>query len=175
MVKDYGFLLRTDPLYATKAARVADLTRDVSEYLMKLKLTPVRKTNLTVGYHAACSLQHGQKINREPKDLLTRAGFSVREIPEGHLCCGSAGTYNILQPDLAARLLERKVTNIAKIAPDIIAAGNLGCMTQLATATDIPIVHTVELVDWATGASRRMACGGSLNGKERTGSLAPVN
>jgi glycolate oxidase iron-sulfur subunit len=174
MVKDYGFLLRTDPHYAKKATRVAQLTKDVAEYLMTLELVPVRKTDLTVAYHSACSLQHGQNINREPKDLLTRAGFSVRDVPEGHLCCGSAGTYNILQPALARRLVERKAANIAKIAPDVIAAGNIGCMTQLATATDIPIVHTVELLDWATGGEPSAALRRALSVKERTGLLAPV-
>src|SRR5690606_19298087 len=104
-----------------------------------------------VAYHAACSLQHGQRVLREPKQLLERAGFVVRDVPEGHLCCGSAGTYNMLQPALSARLRERKAANIERVAPDVIATGNAGCMVQIAQATRIPIVHTVELIDWAHG------------------------
>jgi glycolate oxidase iron-sulfur subunit len=151
-VKNYGFMLRNDPAYATKAQRIAGLTKDISEYLVSLVLkAPVRDSGLIVAYHAACSLQHGQKVVREPKALLTRAGFAVRDVPEGHICCGSAGTYNMLQPQIARTLAARKAANIAKVSPDIIAAGNIGCMTQIATATSIPIVHTVELVDWATG------------------------
>jgi glycolate oxidase iron-sulfur subunit len=173
MVKDYGFMLRNDQLYAKRAERVATLTKDISEYLMTLELRPVREANLLVAYHGACSLQHGQKINREPKQLLARAGFVVGDIPEGHLCCGSAGTYNMLQPALARRLAERKAENIAKLAPQVIATGNLGCMTQLATVTDIPIVHTVELIDWATGGPLPDALRTTIV-EERTGSLAPV-
>jgi glycolate dehydrogenase iron-sulfur subunit len=104
-----------------------------------------------VAYHAACSLQHGQKIVRQPKELLSKFGFVVKDVPEGHLCCGSAGTYNILQPELARRLRDRKVGNIEKLKPDVIAAGNIGCITQIAAGTAIPVVHTVELIDWATG------------------------
>jgi glycolate oxidase iron-sulfur subunit len=173
MVKDYGFMLRNDPLYAKRAERVAALTKDISEYLMTLELRPVCETNLLVAYHGACSLQHGQKISREPKQLLARAGFVVCDIPEGHLCCGSAGTYNMLQPALARRLAERKAENIAKLAPRVIATGNLGCMTQLATVTDIPIVHTVELIDWATGGPLPDVLRTTVV-EERTGSLAPV-
>jgi glycolate oxidase iron-sulfur subunit len=151
-VKDYGFMLRDDPAYATKAQRIAALTKDISEFLMTLKFTATIESNaLVVAYHSACSLQHGQKVAREPKSVLARAGFLVRDVPEGHLCCGSAGTYNILQPEIARRLAQRKAANIAKVEPDVVAAGNIGCMTQIATATAIPIVHTVELVDWATG------------------------
>ena len=151
-VKDYGFMLRTDPAYAAKAAKVSGLARDVSEYLAKLGvMPPVRRSALTVAYHSACSLQHGQRIHREPKDLLSACGFMVKEIPEAHLCCGSAGTYNILQPDIAARLRDRKIANIEKTAPDVIAAGNIGCITQIASGTAIPVVHPVELIDWATG------------------------
>ena len=151
-VKDYGFMLRGDPAYATKAQRIAALTKDISEYLVTLELMPpVRDSGLIVAYHAACSLQHGQKVVREPRTLLAKAGFAVRDVPEGHLCCGSAGTYNMLQPAIARQLAARKAANIEKVGPDVIAAGNIGCMTQIATATAIPIVHTVELVDWATG------------------------
>ena len=158
MMKDYGFLLRNDRLYATKAARVSELTKDVSEYLTTLELVPrVRDSGLVVAYHSACSLQHGQRVQHEPKALLVKTGFEVRDVPEGHLCCGSAGTYNMLQPMLAHRLAERKAANIAKVAPDVIATGNLGCMTQLELVTEIPIVHTVELIDWVTGGSQPQA------------------
>ena len=151
-VKDYGFMLRTDEAYAAKAARVSALARDVSEYLATLRLDiPAVRSGLTVAYHSACSLQHGQQVHREPKELLSQMGFVVREIPEGHLCCGSAGTYNILQPDIADRLRARKIGHIEGTGADLIAAGNIGCMTQLAAGTAIPVVHPVELIDWATG------------------------
>jgi len=157
VIKDYGFMLRTDRTYADKAARVSALAKDISEYLVTLDLpAPVVSTDtpppgLTVAYHAACSLQHGQRIVRQPKDLLCKFGFIVKDIAEGHLCCGSAGTYNILQPGLAEQLRERKVANIERLEPDLIAAGNIGCITQIAAGTAIPVVHTVELIDWATG------------------------
>jgi glycolate oxidase iron-sulfur subunit len=151
-VKDYGFMLRTDPAYADKAARMSRLAMDISEYLVRLNLSSERgPTGLVVAYHAACSLQHAQKIVRQPKELLSKLGFVVKDVPEGHLCCGSAGTYNILQPELARRLRERKVGHIEKLRPDVIAAGNIGCITQIAAGTAIPVVHTVELIDWATG------------------------
>ena len=153
-VKDYGFMLRNDPAYAAKAAKVSSLAKDVSQYLAKLGVKPSAPkslTPLTVAYHSACSLQHGQKVHREPKDLLAACGFNVKEVPEAHLCCGSAGTYNILQPEIAGRLRDRKVGNIEKTKPDVIAAGNIGCITQIAAGTGIPVVHPIELVDWATG------------------------
>jgi glycolate oxidase iron-sulfur subunit len=151
-IKDYGFMLREDPAYADKAARVSSLAKDVTEYLATLDLgEPAVRPELTVAYHSACSMQHGQKITTLPKQLLTAAGFTVRDVPEGHLCCGSAGTYNILQPELAKRLRDRKVANIEKTAPDLIATGNIGCMTQIGGGTDLPIVHTAELLDWAYG------------------------
>jgi glycolate oxidase iron-sulfur subunit len=151
-IKDYGFMLRTDPAYAAKAARVAALAKDVTEYLARIELSPNgRARGITVAYHAACSLQHGQKITREPKELLCKIGFVVKDVPEGHLCCGSAGTYNILQPLLAGKLRARKIVNIESLEPDVIAAGNIGCITQIAAGTAIPVVHTVELIDWATG------------------------
>jgi glycolate dehydrogenase iron-sulfur subunit len=154
-IKDYGFMLRTDPAYRDKAAKVSELAKDISEYLATLpSLPPVAARNLKVAYHSACSMQHGQKIDREPKELLARAGFIVRDIPEGHLCCGSAGTYNMLQSDIAARLLARKVDNIAKTAPQVVATGNIGCITQIASGIAVPVVHTVELLDWATGGPR---------------------
>ncbi|HZD90658.1 MAG TPA: glycolate oxidase subunit GlcF [Pseudolabrys sp.] len=151
-VKDYGFMLRTDPAYAAKAAQISALTKDISEYLAALDLPPrPAPEGLTVAYHAACSLQHGQKVLHEPKELLCKFGFIVKDVPEAHLCCGSAGTYNILQPKLAEGLRDRKVGNIERLQPDVIAAGNIGCITQIATGTAIPVVHTVELIDWATG------------------------
>ena len=151
-IKDYGFMLRSDPAYAEPAARVANLARDVVEYLAALPLKAVANApGLVVAYHAACSLQHGQRVVRQPRDLLAKLGFLVRDVPDGHLCCGSAGTYNILQSDIARRLRERKVGTIERLRPDVIAAGNLGCITQIAAGTDLPTVHTVELIDWATG------------------------
>jgi glycolate oxidase iron-sulfur subunit len=151
-IKDYGHMLRLDPAYAEKAALVSSLAKDVTEYLSGLDLPlPVNPNDLVVAYHSACSMQHGQKITMAPKVLLAQAGFTVRDVPEGHLCCGSAGTYNILQPEIAATLRDRKVRNIESIAPQAIATGNIGCMTQIGSGTAIPILHTVELLDWAFG------------------------
>ena len=154
-IKDYGFVLRNDPAYARNAARISALAQDISEFLagFEADVAAIRPVGagLTVAYQSACSLQHGQKIDRQPKDLLAKCGFAVRDVPEGHLCCGSAGTYNILEPELARRLRDRKIENIARTGANVIATGNIGCMTQLAAATAIPIVHTVELVDWACG------------------------
>jgi glycolate oxidase iron-sulfur subunit len=150
-VKDYGFMLRNDPAYAAKAAKVSSLAKDVCEYLATLGITAAAPRPLTVAYHSACSLQHGQKLHKEPKGLLAACGFTVKEVPEAHLCCGSAGTYNILQPELATRLRDRKIENIVSTAPDVIAAGNIGCIAQIASGTTIPVLHSVELVDWATG------------------------
>jgi len=151
-VKDYGFMLRGDRDYAVKAARISQLTKDITEYLATLDLPASEAPRpLTVAYHAACSLQHGQKVTQAPKELLCKFGFVVKDVPEGHLCCGSAGTYNILQPALAERLRDRKIGNIERLKPDVIAAGNIGCITQIAAGTAIPVVHTVELLDWATG------------------------
>ncbi len=154
-IKDYGYMLRNDPAYAAKAARVSKLAQDISEYLCTLDLgSPARPGGLKVAYQSACSLQHGQKITRHPKELLAASGFTVSDIAEAHLCCGSAGTYNMMQPDIAAHLRERKVANIARTGADVIATGNIGCMTQIAPATGIPVVHTVELIDWAHGGPR---------------------
>jgi glycolate oxidase iron-sulfur subunit len=151
-VKDYGFMLRQDPAYAEPAERVAKLAKDITEYLAALPLAPRHdQEKLVVAYHSACSMQHGQRVVREPKEILGKVGFLVKDIPEGHLCCGSAGTYNILQPDIARRLRERKVRTIERLRPDVIAAGNLGCIMQIAAGTELPAVHTVELIDWATG------------------------
>jgi glycolate oxidase iron-sulfur subunit len=154
-VKDYWHMFRLDPTYAEKAKRVSDLALDVTEYLARLNLPKAEHgSDLIVAYHSACSLQHGQRITVLPKLLLQKAGFEVRDIPEGHICCGSAGTYNLLQPEIAGRLRDRKIRNIQTVAPDVIATGNIGCITQLASATVVPVVHTVELLDWAYGGER---------------------
>ena len=152
-VKDYGHMFRNDPL-AADAARVAGIAKDVSEVLMDLDLPDGADQELTIAYHAACSLQHGQQIKTFPKDLLKRAGFKVVEPSDPHLCCGSAGTYNLMQPEISKQLRDRKVRTLEAKNPDIIAAGNIGCMMQIGSASGIPIVHTVELLDWATGGPR---------------------
>lgn len=150
-IKDYGFMLKADPQYAEKAAAVSKLAKDITEILEELPFPEsVQRTDATIAYHSACSMQHGQKLTRPPKALLTKAGFTVKDVPEGHLCCGSAGTYNIMQPGIAAQLKERKLANLALTGADIVATGNIGCLTQLQDA-DRPVVHTVELLDWATG------------------------
>jgi glycolate dehydrogenase iron-sulfur subunit len=164
-VKDYGFMFRNDPALAANAARVSAITRDITEYLVAIGLKPAtRKTGQAVAYHSACSLQHGQRVTAAPKALLQQAGFSVAEPREGHLCCGSAGTYNMLQPEIAARLRDRKVVNLERTKADMVAAGNLGCMTQIASGTGLPVVHTVELLDWATGGPMPAALAGAAAG-----------
>jgi glycolate oxidase iron-sulfur subunit len=145
-VKDYGHLLGND-----NARRFAALTRDITEFLAALDLPQGNAKPYRVAYHDACSLQHGQRIASAPRQLLSRAGFNVIEVPERHFCCGSAGTYNLLQPEIAATLGERKAAHIGSVDPDIVAAGNLGCMVQIGRYTNLPVVHTVELLDWATG------------------------
>ena len=150
-IKDYGFTFRDDPAYAAKAARVAALTKDITEFLAPMDLPFATPQRLTVAYHAACSLQHGQKILDAPKALLRRAGFTLREPAESHICCGSAGTYNMLQPEISAQLRARKLGHIAKLKADVVAAGNLGCITQLSLGATTPVVHTIELLDWACG------------------------
>ena len=151
-VKEYGFMLRNDAELAEAAQTVSALTRDISELLDETGLPEVsRPKKMNVTYHSACSLQHGQKVTIAPKTLLAAAGFSVTEPRESHLCCGSAGTYNMLQPEIASQLRDRKAENIARSAPDLVATGNLGCMMQLQDAVEVPVVHTVELLDWATG------------------------
>jgi glycolate dehydrogenase iron-sulfur subunit len=155
VIKDYGFLLREDREFAAPAAKVSALAKDITEYLAGIALDPPRlEHEITIAYHSACSLQHGQKITGLPKELLSKNGFVVKDVPESHLCCGSAGTYNILQPDIATRLRDRKLANLATIKPDMIAAGNIGCMVQIASGTSVPVVHTIELLDWATGGPR---------------------
>lgn len=151
-IKDYGFMLRDEPAYANAAAAVSALAKDVTEILSATDLPPRASVPpLEVAYLSPCSMQHGQRITRAPIELLEAAGFRVRQPAESHLCCGSAGTYNILQPELAARLGERKAANLSRLRPDVIATGNIGCATQMRAHTGIPVVHTVELLDWATG------------------------
>jgi glycolate oxidase iron-sulfur subunit len=156
VIKDYGFMLREDRDFAGAAAKVSGLAKDITEYLGGIDLKPAQQqqSDLVIAYHSACSLQHGQKITQAPKELLSKNGFVVKDVPESHLCCGSAGTYNILQPDIANKLRDRKVANIAMVKPDMIAAGNIGCMVQIAGGTSVPVVHTIELLDWATGGPR---------------------
>jgi glycolate oxidase iron-sulfur subunit len=169
-IKDYGYMLREDAAFAAKAARISALAKDVTEYVADIDIAwPQSKSDLVVAYHSACSLQHGQKITQLPKELLSKSGFVVKDVPEGHLCCGSAGTYNILQPDIAKRLRERKIANIASTKPDVISAGNIGCMVQIgsvesADGTSVPVVHTIELLDWATGGPRPGLLTGSMKG-----------
>ncbi len=164
-IKDYGHMFRNDPL-AAQAMAVSDKAMDISELLMQLDLPEGGAPDLTVAYHAACSLQHGQQIKTYPKDLLKRAGFTVVEPADSHLCCGSAGTYNLMQPEISAQLKECKVRTLEAKSPDIIAAGNIGCMMQIGSASDVPIVHTVELLDWATGGPKPPAL--SAKGKRET-------
>ncbi|TWG97500.1 glycolate oxidase iron-sulfur subunit [Mesorhizobium sp. J18] len=154
-IKDYAYMLRLDPDYQEKAARVSSLAKDVTEYLSTLDLPdPALVPGLAVAYHSACSMQHGQGIRRQPKDLLAKAGFVVKEPREGHLCCGSAGTYNIMHSEIATRLRNRKVKNIEATGAEVVATGNIGCITQIAAGTCIPVVHTVELLDWAYGGPK---------------------
>jgi glycolate oxidase iron-sulfur subunit len=154
-VKDYGFMLRDDPELAEHAAQVSLLAKDITEFLVEVGLPmPQNRTDLAVAYQSPCSMQHGQNIRREPIKLLAAAGFRVSEPAEPHLCCGSAGTYNILQPDLAGQLGDRKAANLDRLQSDVIATGNIGCATQLQSRTAAPVVHTVELLDWATGGPR---------------------
>jgi glycolate oxidase iron-sulfur subunit len=152
-VKDYGHMLRLDPDYAEKAKAISAKAKDITEFLSMVNL-PEGQGGLKLAYHSACSMQHGQKIKTEPLKLLRRAGFTVMDVPEGHLCCGSAGTYNILQPEIATKLRDRKVANIESLTPDAIATGNIGCMTQIGLGTSIPILHTIELLDWAYGGPK---------------------
>jgi glycolate oxidase iron-sulfur subunit len=156
-VKDYGHMLADEPAWHAKAERIATLAKDVTEVMVEIGLNAPQIGPLTVAYHSACSMQHGQKVNEPPRKLLRDAGFIVKEVPEAHLCCGWAGTYQVLQPELSRRLRDRKVANILSVQPDVIAAGNFGCVGNIAGGTTIPIVHTVELLDWATGGPRPAA------------------
>jgi glycolate oxidase iron-sulfur subunit len=151
-LKAYGHALRLDPEWKDKAKRLSAMTRDISEYMVEIGLMrPIKHQDLRVVYHSACSMQHGQRIVHQPLDLMRAAGFEVLEVPDGFMCCGSAGIYNLLQPKLADELKHRKVANIKSVGADVAASGNIGCMTQLADAVGIPFVHTVQLLDWATG------------------------
>jgi glycolate oxidase iron-sulfur subunit len=165
-VKDYGYMFRDDPELAGDAARVSAITRDITEFMAEVGLGTGSGDRsapaLRVAYHSACSLQHGQKVTEAPKALLRQAGFEVVEPAEGHLCCGSAGTYNLLQPKISAELKARKVRNIEATRPQLIAAGNIGCMMQIGSATGIPVVHTAELLDWATGGPEPAALAGRI-------------
>jgi glycolate oxidase iron-sulfur subunit len=163
-IKDYGHMFRGDAAYADKAARVSALARDVTEYLETLDLAVQPVPKLTIAYHSACSMQHGQQLKEGPKRLLMRAGFAVKDVPEGHICCGSAGTYNMLQPEISSQLRTRKAGNILKTRPDAIATGNLGCITQIGKGLKdqgkpVPILHTAQLLDWATGGPKPGALG----------------
>ena len=160
-LKDYGYIFRDHPdkELRRKAKMVSSLAKDVTEYLGKnIKLNYVKKDKkFTIAYHSACSMQHGQKIHNQPMDLLKKTGNEIVEIPDGHLCCGSAGTYNLLQDEMAGELLKRKVSNIDKVKPDFISTGNIGCMTQISSGTKIPIVHTIEILNWYTGGEKPTA------------------
>ena len=152
MVKDYGYLFRNDPELAAAAREISDKTRDIAEFIDEIGLmAPVLETGQRVAYQSPCSMQHGQKVQVQPIALLRAAGFTVAEPRDAHLCCGSAGTYNILQGEMADELRSRKASSLSALAPDIVASGNIGCMTQLQSALDAPILHVVELLDWATG------------------------
>ena len=151
-VKDYGHMMARVEGYAFRAAKISSITMDISEFLTQFDIGPPKRwSSIRVAYHSACSMQHGQRLTDEPKTLLKQAGFTVLDVPEGHICCGSAGVYNILQPELAGQLRARKAANIDSVKADIIAAGNIGCITQIGLGTKTPIIHTVELLDWAHG------------------------
>ena len=160
-LKDYGYIFRDHPdkEFRKKAKIISSLAKDVTEYLGKnIKLNYVKKDKkFKIAYHSACSMQHGQKIHNQPMDLLKKTGNEIVEIPDGHLCCGSAGTYNLLQDEMAAELLKRKVSNIDKVKPDFISTGNIGCITQISSGTKIPIVHTIEILNWYTGGEKPKA------------------
>ncbi len=158
-LKDYGFIFRSDEECRKKANKISELTKDITEYLNdKVKLNfvanTVDKKKYKIAYHSACSMQHGQKIHKEPINLIKKTGNEVLEIYDGHICCGSAGTYNLLQSDIANNLLKNKIANIEKINPQFISTGNIGCIVQIAKATKIPILHTVEIIDWYTGGPK---------------------
>ncbi|KZL13961.1 glycolate oxidase subunit GlcF [Pseudovibrio sp. Ad26] len=161
-IKDYGFMLREDPQYAAKAQKISEMSKDIVEFLIEQDLGETQlHEDLTVAYHSACSMQHGQKITWQPKKLLQNAGFVVREPQESHLCCGSAGTYNIMQPKIATALRDRKVGNLEATHPDLVATGNIGCITQISSGTQIPVIHSIELLDWAYGGPKPQQLAGN--------------
>ena len=155
-LKDYGFIFRNNKELKKKAKKISELTKDVSEYLLdhlNLKFKNKEK-KLKIAYHSACSMQHGQKVHSQPMELLSKTENEILEIPDGHICCGSAGTYNLLQTDIASKLLTNKVNNIESLKPDVISTGNIGCITQISNGTKIPILHTIEILDWYTGGPK---------------------
>ena len=155
-LKDYGFIFRDDKKLKKKAKKISELTKDISEYLsenLKIKIKKKDK-KFKIAYHSACSMQHGQKVHLQPIKLLSKTENEILEIPDGHLCCGSAGTYNMLQKEIADKLLEEKIKNIKTLHPDFISTGNIGCISQISSATRIPILHTVEIIDWYTGGNK---------------------
>ena len=158
-LKDYGFIFSSDQDLKKKAKKISELTKDITEYLdEKVKLNfnsrHVREKKYKIAYHSACSLQHGQKVHKQPINLIKKTGNEVIDIPDGHLCCGSAGTYNLLQNDIAKKLLKNKIENIEKTKAQFISTGNVGCITQITNKTKIPILHTVEIIDWYTGGPK---------------------
>ena len=156
-LKDYGHIFKSDKELKKKASKISELTKDITEFLdenLKLNFKFNEEKKYKIAYHSACSMQHGQRVHSQPKELIAKTGNEVLEIPEGHLCCGSAGTYNILHQKMAKSLLQNKVKNIEKISPDFISTGNIGCITQISTGTRIPIIHTIELLDWFTGGPK---------------------
>ena len=155
-LKDYGFIFRDDKKLKEKAKKISELSKDVTEYLLESLKLKIKKKNkkYKIAYHSACSMQHGQKVHNEPIKLLQKTDNEILEVPNGHLCCGSAGTYNILQSEIAKKLLKDKVKNIESIQPQIISTGNIGCITQISNGTNVPILHTVELLDWYTGGPK---------------------
>jgi glycolate oxidase iron-sulfur subunit len=168
VIKEYGFMLRDDPAYAAKAQAVSALALDITEFLARIDLPEGDAQGMVVAYHPACSLQHGQKVTDAPKRLLVGAGFVVRTPAEAHLCCGSAGTYNIMQPDIAGQLGARKAEAIERLGAAVVATGNIGCATQIALYADTPVVHIVELLDWASGGPLPERLGGSGSGPTET-------
>ena len=155
-LKDYEFIFRNDKNMKKKSKKISELTKDVTEFLndnLKLEFKK-EKNKFRIAYHSPCSMQHGQRVHKQPIDLIKKTGHEVLDIPNGHICCGSAGTYNILQQEIANTLLKEKIANIKKVTPDFISTGNIGCMTQIANGTSIPIVHTVEVIDWLTGGPK---------------------
>ncbi len=152
-MKDYGFIFRNNKIMKKKAKKISELSKDISEYLFESLNLKFQKNHkkLRIAYHSACSMQHGQKVHSQPINLLSKTNNKILEIPDGHICCGSAGTYNILQSKIANQLLKNKVKSIETLEPEIISTGNIGCITQIARGTNIPVVHTIELLNWYTG------------------------